>query len=185
MHNIFPRLFDLTGIWVAIQALAYGACEVHEGVSAFSPALSRVTGRDAIIRALGSAEVTKPDWGAASAASACHPHRDGGSCLATYGLLHVFLISALHNLTQSCKVRNVYDGFGNMALGTTYSDSGEAMSSVRMASELLAIEKCSSRSDKILRKGYLWHASDNPVLHCIPLLKYKYSGFSKCLFFQT
>lgn len=45
LHIIFLQLFDLTGIWVAVQALAYGACEVHKGVSAFSPAFSRVEER--------------------------------------------------------------------------------------------------------------------------------------------
>ena len=118
LHNIFPQLFDLTGIWVAIQALAYGACKVHDGVSAFSPALSRVTTRNTITRALSSAEVMKPDWGAGSAGSACHLHQDAGSWLATYELLNVVLISPPHNLTQSCKIHKVHNSFGNTVLGT-------------------------------------------------------------------
>lgn len=103
---------------MVIQALEYEACEVHEGVSAFSPALGRVTGRNTIIRGLSSAAVMKSDWGAGSAASARHLHQDEGSCVATYDLLTAFLISALPILSQSCKLHNVYNSFGNMILDT-------------------------------------------------------------------
>lgn len=146
LRSIFPRLFDLTAIWVAIQALAYGACEVHKGVSAFSPALSRVTGRNTMTST--SEFIWGHDGGVGSAASAFHLHHDAGSCLATYELLSVFLISAPHSSTQSCKIHNVYDGFRHSRATVT---PVRPHSVSRIASELLTMEKCSSRSNKIVR----------------------------------
>lgn len=69
-------------------------------------------------------------------------------CLATYELLSAFLISALHSSTQSCKIHNVYDGF-RQSRATVTPVRPHSVS--RIDSELLTMEKCSFRSNKIVR----------------------------------
>lgn len=60
------------------------------------------------------------------------------SCLTTYELLNVFLISAFHSLTQSCKIYNVYDGFRHIRATVT---PVRPHSVSRIASELPTIKK--------------------------------------------
>lgn len=96
LHDVFPSAF-----W------PHWHLGGNSGLGVWSPwgsrrgqcFLSRVTGRNTIITALSSAEVTKPDWGAGSPGSAGHLYHDAGSSLATCDLFNVLFISALHNLT--------------------------------------------------------------------------------------
>lgn len=177
LHSIFLWLFDLTGTWVAIQALAHGACEVHKEVSASSPAFSRAMGRSTMV---STSEFTwGQDGGAGSAASACHLHHEAGSCLATYELLIVFLISAPHSLTHRCIIHIVCGGFRHSRATVT---PVRPHSVSRRASQLLSIEKYSFRANKIVRNV----TCDVPqMLPSYTVSHSKIQIFSKHLIFQT
>lgn len=176
LHSIFLWLFDLTGIWVAIQALAYGACEGHKGVSAFSPALSRVSGRNTMI------STSEFIWGYNGEA---HQLPVLATCTVMWALVSppmhylMYPLSQLFTVWPGVVKYNVYDGFRH----TTATVTPVRPHSVsRTDSELVTIEKCSFRANKTARNV----TCDVP--QTLPSYTVSYSKiqtFSKLLIFQT